>query len=141
MSLITDPAAPVALFPGQGSQTPEMRDLVAERAPDLLERCVALVGEDPFPRAGESTRFAQPAIFCASLVGWDALGLEAAAAAGQSLEMNPAAPAARAAFGEIRPAPEISSTFVLGEIGRSRSQISAPDSWPTNRSTSATWGW
>ena len=85
MSLITDPAAPVALFPGQGSQTPEMRDLVAHRAPDLLERVTALVGEDPFPRAGESTRFAQPAIFCASLAGWDALGLEPAAAAGHSL--------------------------------------------------------
>ena len=85
MTLITDPAAPVALFPGQGSQTPEMRDLVARRAPDLLERVTALVGEDPFPRAGESTRFAQPAIFCASLAGWDALGLEPAAAAGHSL--------------------------------------------------------
>ena len=85
MTLITDPAAPVALFPGQGSQTPDMRDLVADRAPDLLERCIALVGEDPFPRAGESTRFAQPAIFCASLAGWDALGLDAAAGAGHSL--------------------------------------------------------
>src|SRR5215216_6429961 len=62
-----------------------MRDLVAERAPELLERCIALVGEDPFPRAGESTRFAQPAIFCASLAGWDALDLDAAAAAGHSL--------------------------------------------------------
>jgi [acyl-carrier-protein] S-malonyltransferase len=85
VSLTIDPAAPVALFPGQGSQTPEMRDLVAHRAPDLLERVTALVGEDPFPRAGESTRFAQPAIFCASLAGWDALGLEPAAAAGHSL--------------------------------------------------------
>ena len=85
MTLITDPAAPVALFPGQGSQTPEMRDLVAHRTPDLLERVTALVGEDPFPRAGESTRFAQPAIFCASLAGWDALGLEPSAAAGHSL--------------------------------------------------------
>jgi len=83
--LITDPSAPVALFPGQGSQTPEMRDVVADRAPELLERCIALVGEDPFPRAGESTRFAQPAIFCASLAGWDALDLDAAAAAGHSL--------------------------------------------------------
>jgi malonyl CoA-acyl carrier protein transacylase len=62
-----------------------MRDLVADRAPELLERCIALVGEDPFPRAGESTRFAQPAIFCASLAGWDALDLDAAAAAGHSL--------------------------------------------------------
>jgi [acyl-carrier-protein] S-malonyltransferase len=85
VSLFTDPAAPVALFPGQGSQTPEMRDLVAHRAPELLERCIALVGEDPFPRASESTRFAQPAIFCASLAGWDALELDAAAAAGHSL--------------------------------------------------------
>ena len=85
MTLITDPAAPVVLFPGQGSQTPEMRDLVAERAPDLLERCIALVGEDPFPRASDSTRFAQPAIFCASLAGWDALDLEAVAGAGHSL--------------------------------------------------------
>ena len=85
MTLITDSAAPVVLFPGQGSQTPDMRDLVADRAPDLLERCIALVGEDPFPRAGESTRFAQPAIFCASLAGWDALDLDAAAAAGHSL--------------------------------------------------------
>jgi [acyl-carrier-protein] S-malonyltransferase len=85
VSLTIDPAAPVALFPGQGSQTPDMRDLVAQRDPDLLERVTALVGEDPFPRAGESTRFAQPAIFCASLAGWDALDLEPAAAAGHSL--------------------------------------------------------
>jgi [acyl-carrier-protein] S-malonyltransferase len=85
VTLITDPAAPAVLFPGQGSQTPDMRDLVAQHAPELLERCIALVGEDPFPRAGESTRFAQPAIFCASLAGWDALDLDAAAAAGHSL--------------------------------------------------------
>jgi [acyl-carrier-protein] S-malonyltransferase len=85
VTLITDPSARVALFPGQGSQTPDMRDLVAERAPELLERCVALVGEDPFPRAGESTRFQQPAIFCASLAGWDALNIDPAAAAGHSL--------------------------------------------------------
>src|SRR3954447_9658873 len=62
-----------------------MRDLVAHRAPELLERCIALVGEDPFPRASEATRLAQPAIFCASLAGWDALGLDAAAAAGHPL--------------------------------------------------------
>jgi len=63
--------APTAiLFPGQGSQQPDMRDMVAEHEPALLERCVELVGEDPFPRAGESTRFAQPAIFCASVAGW-----------------------------------------------------------------------
>jgi malonyl CoA-acyl carrier protein transacylase len=76
---------PAALFPGQGSHTPEMRDLVAQRAPDLLERVTELVGEDPFARVQENTRYAQPAIFCASLAGWDALDLHPSAAAGHSL--------------------------------------------------------
>jgi [acyl-carrier-protein] S-malonyltransferase len=81
-----DPTRPVALFPGQGSHVPGMRDDVAERAPDLLARCVELVGEDPFARVEESTRFAQPAIFCASLAAWEAFAPEAtAAAAGHSL--------------------------------------------------------
>ena len=79
MSFVTDTQAPAALFPGQGSQTPDMRDLVARLAPDLLERVTELVGEDPFARVEESTRFAQPAIFCASLAGWDALEPRAAA--------------------------------------------------------------
>lgn len=73
------------LFPGQGSQTPAMRDAVPG---DLLARAAELVGEDPFPRAGESTRFAQPAIFCASVAGWRAVRAERgapAAAAGHSL--------------------------------------------------------
>jgi len=58
------------LFPGQGSQTGALRDEVARVVPGLLAECVELVGEDPFPRVGESTRFAQPAIFCASIAGW-----------------------------------------------------------------------
>jgi malonyl CoA-acyl carrier protein transacylase len=62
------------LFPGQGSQTPEMRDTVAEVRPDLLALAEQIVGEDPFPRAEEGTKFAQPAIFCASLAGWEVLG-------------------------------------------------------------------
>src|SRR5262245_9206703 len=62
-----------------------MRDLVAQRAPDLLEQCLELVGEDPFARVEQSTRFAQPAIFCASPTGWDALDLSPSAAAGHSL--------------------------------------------------------
>src|SRR5215208_815583 len=75
------------LFPGQGSQTPEMRDHVAQRAPELLDRCVELVGEDPFARVEESTRFQQPAIFCASIAGWRELpeDVKAGAAAGHSL--------------------------------------------------------
>ncbi len=62
------------LFPGQGSQTPEMRDLVAGTRPDLLEQAAEVVGSDPFARVDEGTNFAQPAIFCASLAGWEALG-------------------------------------------------------------------
>jgi malonyl CoA-acyl carrier protein transacylase len=85
VSLNLDPALPAVLFPGQGSHTPGMRDLVAGRAPELLERVTALVGEDPFPRVAESTRFAQPAIFCASIVAWEAIRRPAGAAAGHSL--------------------------------------------------------
>ena len=66
--------ATAILFPGQGSQTPEMRDTVASHRPDLLELAVEVVGEDPFARVGDGTMFAQPAIFCASLAGWEALG-------------------------------------------------------------------
>ena len=55
------------LFPGQGSHVEGMRDVVARARPDLLELAVEEVGEDPFTRVEESTRFAQPAIFCASI--------------------------------------------------------------------------
>jgi malonyl CoA-acyl carrier protein transacylase len=79
-------AASAILFPGQGSQTPDMRDLVERVRPDLLELAVSAVGEDPFSRADEGTNFAQPAIFCASLAGWEALGRPAEAfMAGHSL--------------------------------------------------------
>ena len=73
------------LFPGQASQTPAMRADVADYRPDLLELVCELVGEDPFPRADEDTRFAQPAIFCASLAGWQALRGGIDAVAGHSL--------------------------------------------------------
>jgi malonyl CoA-acyl carrier protein transacylase len=62
------------LFPGQGSQTPDMRETVAAVRPDLLSLVDDIVGEDPFARVEDGTRFAQPAIFCASLAGWEALG-------------------------------------------------------------------
>ena len=62
------------LFPGQGSQTADMREIVERVRPELLDLVVHTVGEDPFPRADEGTNFAQPAIFCASLAGWEALG-------------------------------------------------------------------
>ena len=62
------------LFPGQGSQTSDMRETVSEARPDLLSLADEIVGEDAFARAEEGTRFAQPAIFCASLAGWEGLG-------------------------------------------------------------------
>src|SRR5215467_10479297 len=62
------------IFPGQGSHTPDMRATVAEHRPDLLELATAVVGVDPFPLAEDATNYAQPAIFCASLAGWEALG-------------------------------------------------------------------
>jgi [acyl-carrier-protein] S-malonyltransferase len=66
--------ATAILFPGQGSQTDGMRDDVESTRPELLDMAIAAVGEDPFPRAGDGTNFAQPAIFCASLAGWHRLG-------------------------------------------------------------------
>jgi len=62
------------LFPGQGSQTPDMRDTVARVRPDLLPLVTEVVGSDPFARVEEGTAYAQPAIFCASLAGWCVLG-------------------------------------------------------------------
>lgn len=76
----------VALFPGQGSQTADIGAFVARVRPDLLAHAIELVGEDPFPRVAEAGRFAQPAVFCASITWWDDLGgLDVAAAAGHSL--------------------------------------------------------
>ena len=74
------------LFPGQGSHVEGMRDEVARARPNLLELAIAEVGEDPFPRIEESTRFAQPAIFCASVAALPAVDLgEVGWMAGHSL--------------------------------------------------------
>jgi len=64
-----------------------MRDTVATVRPDLLAAVIDLVGEDPFARVHDSTRFAQPAIFCASLAGWTQLRdrVDPIALAGHSL--------------------------------------------------------
>jgi len=63
-----------------------MRDDVERLRPDLLSLAIECVGEDPFALVQEGTRFAQPAIFCASLAGWSALGEpEADFMAGHSL--------------------------------------------------------
>ena len=75
------------LFPGQGSQTPEMREQVEAHRPDLLELAYAEVSDDLFERAADGTRWAQPAIFCAALAGYEALKdrFEPALMAGHSL--------------------------------------------------------
>jgi [acyl-carrier-protein] S-malonyltransferase len=61
------------LFPGQGSQTADMRGAVERHRPDLLELARWEVSDDLFERAGEGTRWAQPAIFCAALAGYEVL--------------------------------------------------------------------
>ena len=62
------------LFPGQGSQTSGMRELVERHEPELGRLVLAELGTDPFARADEGTRFAQPAIYCASVASWTAGG-------------------------------------------------------------------
>lgn len=70
---------PIALlFPGQGSQTADMREVVAEHEPGLLALAQAQAGDDVFERAGEGTAYAQPSILCASLAWWTRAGRPAA---------------------------------------------------------------
>ena len=75
------------LFPGQGSQTADMRDAVERHRPDLLELARTEVSDDLFERAADGTRWAQPAIFCAALAGYEVLKerCEANLMAGHSL--------------------------------------------------------
>jgi len=75
------------LFPGQGSQTATMREQVEAWRPDLLELAFAEVSPDLFERASEGTQWAQPAIFCAALAGYEVLKdrYEADLMAGHSL--------------------------------------------------------
>jgi [acyl-carrier-protein] S-malonyltransferase len=62
------------LFPGQGVGDEGSRELVSELRPDLLALAERLVGDDPFARLADGTRFAQPAVYCASLAGYERLG-------------------------------------------------------------------
>jgi malonyl CoA-acyl carrier protein transacylase len=82
--------APTAvLFPGQGSLTPESADYARGVWPELCDQAAELIGEDPFERAHDSTRFAQPATFVASMAGWrerrDELADQTVGMAGHSL--------------------------------------------------------
>src|SRR5919197_351300 len=67
-------SAQAVLFPGQGVGDASSRELVATVRPDLLELASELVGEDPFERMSEGTSFAQPAVYCASIAGYEQLG-------------------------------------------------------------------
>jgi [acyl-carrier-protein] S-malonyltransferase len=58
------------LFPGQGSLTADAADHARATWPELVELACELVGDDPFERAAESTAYAQPAIYVASMAGW-----------------------------------------------------------------------
>jgi [acyl-carrier-protein] S-malonyltransferase len=72
------------MFPGQGSHVAGMDE--PHRDSDLFERGLEVLGEDPFPDLGESTRSQQPAVFLCSVCAWDAAGRPAAVAAlGHSL--------------------------------------------------------
>jgi malonyl CoA-acyl carrier protein transacylase len=67
-------SASAVLFPGQGVGDATSRELAAAVRPDLLELATELVGEDPFERMSEGTSFAQPAVYCASIAGYEQLG-------------------------------------------------------------------
>jgi malonyl CoA-acyl carrier protein transacylase len=80
--------ATAALFPGQGCSLAGVKPLVVRHCEHLYSLCCGLVGDDPFDRAEQSTRYAQPAIFLASLAGWRSMRpvrLETSAFAGHSL--------------------------------------------------------
>jgi [acyl-carrier-protein] S-malonyltransferase len=65
--------ASAIMFPGQGVGDGSTRELVAETRPELLELAIELVGEDPFERIADGTAFAQPAVYCASIAGYQRL--------------------------------------------------------------------
>ena len=72
------------LFPGQGSHADGMEE--PWRGSSVIERGLEILGDDPFARLAEGTRFQQPALFLCGLAALDAEeGVEPAAAAGHSL--------------------------------------------------------
>jgi [acyl-carrier-protein] S-malonyltransferase len=105
--------ATALLFPGQGSQTDGMRQLVAEHEPELLALVQAEAGDDVFERTGESTACAQPAIVCASLASWARAGHPVADyLAGHSLgELT-----SLAAAGAVAPADAVRLAAIRGHL-------------------------
>src|SRR5918997_2433161 len=62
-----------AVFPGQGTGADDLRARAEAVRPDLVEATLNEVGEDPFALCDENTQFAQPAIFCGALAGFELL--------------------------------------------------------------------
>ena len=106
-------SAQAVLFPGQGVGDASSRELVAAVRPDLLELATDLVGDDPFERMSEGTAYAQPAVFCASIAGYERAGRPSAEYfAGHSLgEVG-----ALAAAGAIDDADGVRGVVVRGRV-------------------------
>ena len=107
---MAETATTALLFPGQGSQTTDMRDTVERSRPDLLELATREVGPDLFERAADGTRWAQPAIYCASLAGWEQL--------------------------RERASPDLMAGHSLGEIDRKSTRLNSSH-WITSRMPSS----
>src|SRR5262249_43199759 len=67
-------AASATLFPGQGVGDTSSRELVAAFGPDSRRRAPGGVGEAPFGRMADAPQSAQPAVYCASISGYERLG-------------------------------------------------------------------
>lgn len=123
------------LFPGQGAHAPGMRRTAEQHAPELCALCDRLLGEDPFARAADSTRFAQPAIYCASLAAWRSLSLDVRplALAGHSLgELG-----ALAAAGAIAPEDGLRLAIARGRLMAQASEHAEPQGMLALRAPSA----
>jgi [acyl-carrier-protein] S-malonyltransferase len=69
-----NPKQTAILFPGQGVGDESSRRMVAGARPDLLDLATAQLGTDPYEAISEGTRYAQPAVYCASIAGYQLLG-------------------------------------------------------------------
>jgi [acyl-carrier-protein] S-malonyltransferase len=121
MSAMRVPRGSAVLFPGQGVSVSSSRQRVADALPSLLELAGELIGDDCFERAGDSTRFAQPAIFLSSLAGFLELedASEAIAFAGHSLGELSALAAAGALSHEDALELVVARGRLMDESGRS----------------------
>src|SRR5688572_17794648 len=113
------------LFPGQGVGDPAAGDLVLAERPDLHALACELVGDDPFERIADGTRFAQPAVYCASIASFERLGRPRAAAyAGHSLgEIG-----ALAAAGAIADADGLRIAAARGRLCQETAEAAEPGS-------------